>query len=201
MLRSIRATLDSAPTHGLFETPCVEWILAGASSGISSTSISSLFSASSRRAVRALAATRSRRCARVQRHTSGWGAARRRARHGQWCSARSWRIREFAVVSAISSRDGACAASTRAQAASHCGALVRRALPSPPDRSDRTAIDCIVDLNPQKHGTSWPGPVLHRLACRVAERGVRHVILMNPNYEAGEPGARRAAGLTVAFIV
>jgi hypothetical protein len=65
----------------------------------------------------------------------------------------------------------------------------------------RELIDCVVDLNPNKQEKFVPGtghaivgvPALGR-------RGVRHAILMNPNYRAENEALLAAAGSTVELV-
>jgi hypothetical protein len=50
---------------------------------------------------------------------------------------------------------------------------------------DRRLLDCVVDVNPRKQGCFLPGtghPILAPGA--LAERDVRHAVLLNPNYHA-----------------
>ncbi|MCS6776661.1 MAG: class I SAM-dependent methyltransferase [Chloroherpetonaceae bacterium] len=66
---------------------------------------------------------------------------------------------------------------------------------------DRAHLDCVVDMNPNKQGNYLPGtghPILP--FWRLAERGVRTAILMNPNYRAENERLLREAGLDIALV-
>lgn len=66
---------------------------------------------------------------------------------------------------------------------------------------DRTRIDCIVDMNPNKQGNFLPGtghPIVP--FTQLEERGVTTAILMNPNYQTENEAMLREAGLNIALI-
>jgi hypothetical protein len=207
ILRSIRMTLDAAP-HAMvfFETPCVEWILRNRVIWDFFYEHCSLFSASS-------LASLFERC----------GYAVDGVRHVfndqyLWLEARPGAVRETssgaaAIVAgcrefSIVERDLLDGWRSRLRALAGDGRValwgagakgVTFANLIDPDRK---TIDCIVDLNPQKQGHFVAGTG-HSIVSHVelAERGVRHVVLMNPNYESENRALAAAAGLTVDFIV
>ncbi len=66
----------------------------------------------------------------------------------------------------------------------------------------RHRIDCVVDLNPRKHGHFVAGtghPIVSHHDLRA--RGVKNVVQMNPNYEQENRALAAAAGLDLNFVV
>ena len=60
---------------------------------------------------------------------------------------------------------------------------------------DRVTLDCLVDINPRKQGCFIPGTGHPIVAPRaLAARGIRNVILMNPNYRQENLRLLQAAG-------
>lgn len=63
-------------------------------------------------------------------------------------------------------------------------------------------IDSVVDLNPRKQGHFVAGtghPIVHYAALR--DRGIRNVVLMNPNYEQENRALAAEDGLDLRFII
>ena len=66
---------------------------------------------------------------------------------------------------------------------------------------DGTLLACLVDVNPNKQGGFLPGtghPIVAPSALR--DRGVRHALLMNPNYRAESQALLDAQGSEVELI-
>jgi hypothetical protein len=207
ILRSIRMTLDAAP-HAMvfFETPCVEWILRNRVIWDFFYEHCSLFSAAS-------LASLFERCGYAVdgvRHVFNdqylWLEARPGAvrETGSGAAAIVAGCREFSIVErdlldGWRSRLRALAGDGRVAL---WGAGAKGVTFANLIDPDRKTIDCIVDLNPQKQGHFVAGTG-HSIVSHVelAERGVRHVALMNPNYESENRALAAAAGLTLDFIV
>lgn len=67
--------------------------------------------------------------------------------------------------------------------------------------SDRTLIDCVVDVNPGKQGRYIPGTGHHIVAPdSLPARGVRSAILMNPNYRDENLALLKSADIAVELI-
>jgi hypothetical protein len=212
MLQSIRAALhiahhNSAPDAVVvFETPCVEWILRNRVIWDFFYEHCSLFSAAS-------LTTLFERCGFTVtgvRHVFNdqylWLEARPAVRPGtaplhpgsivEACRdfagferelVEGWRAR----IRALSENGGVALWGAGAKGVTFAGLV----------DAERTFIDCVVDLNPQKQG-HFVAATGHPIVppADLAGRGVRNVVLMNPNYEAENRAIAAQAGLDLQFI-
>jgi SAM-dependent methyltransferase len=207
LLHAVRRALGNADAARIyFETPCVEWILHNHVIWDFFYEHCSLFTIASLRT----AFERAGFSVRSVRHTFGgqylWLEAGLSAMSGDF-SADARDIprlgREFAVAEERLreewSRRIVRLAATAKIAVWGAGAkgTTFTHLVDPENR----LIDCIVDLNPNKQGKFLPGtghPIVG--AEKLAERGVRNAILMNPNYREENEALLAAAGIAVQLI-
>lgn len=206
MVESIRAALERAPRAlVVFETPCVRWILRNRVIWDFFYEHCSLFSAESLRAL-------FERCGFAVddvRHVFGeqylWLESRPSATKSEIAApgdiveeCRQFAVHERELVRSWIERaeelgkDGGVAV---------WGAGAKGVTFVNLVDPDRKRIDCVVDLNPRKHGHFVAGtghPIVSHTELR--ERGVRHVIQMNPNYEHENRALAERAGLELSFV-
>ena len=207
LLRSVRSALAKSPTARVFfETPCVEWILRNEVVWDIFYEHCSLFSADSL-------------CAAFQR--AGFAVSRVEHRFGGqylWLEAR---LAADAVVSEPEPSKTVLLA--RAYAADEpllrkkwldrlselkvqgpvalWGAGAKGATLANLVDPDCTLIDCVVDLNPNKQGRYLPGTGHVIVApSELPRRGVKHAVLMNPNYRAENLRLLSRAGIELELI-
>ncbi|HEX2121171.1 MAG TPA: methyltransferase domain-containing protein [Thermoanaerobaculia bacterium] len=206
MLRSIRAQLGERDALVVFETPCVEWILRNRVVWDFFYEHCSLFSASS------LATLFERTGFRVDAVTHVFdgqylwlearparGAEAVTNANGLVELCRAFGAHERELVASWSERVQALA---RDGGVALWGAGAKGVTFANLIDPQRRWIDSVVDLNPRKQGRFVAGtghPIVHYSAIR--DRGVRNVILMNPNYERENRALAAAGGLQVEFIV
>lgn len=206
LLRSVRVTLDRAP-HALvvFETPCVEWILTNRVIWDFFYEHCSLFSAASLAALFERCGYAVDEVRHVFNDQYLWleshpGAPRDRREDAAAlvASCRGFAVHERELLDDWRRRVETLA---RAGGVALWGAGAKGVTFANLVDGDRSAIDCIVDLNPRKQGHFVAGtghPIVSHT--ELAARGVRNVILMNPNYESENRALAAEAGLELRFI-
>lgn len=208
MLQSIRSALDAAPDAVVvFETPCVEWILRNRvvwdffyehCSLFSAASLTTLFERCGFTVTGVrhvfneqylwLEARPAPRSETPPLHPGGIGDACRDFARFEHELVAGWRER----IGTLSRNGGVALWGAGAKGVTFAGLV----------DAERALIDCLVDLNPQKQGHFVAGtghPILGPAS--LAGRGVRNVVLMNPNYEAENRAIAAEAGLDLQFVV
>lgn len=207
LLRSVRSALASSPNARVFfETPCVEWILCHRVMWDFFYEHCSLFSADS------LGAAFQRAGFAVSRVEHVFG--------GQYL----WLEARLAADTVICDPAPSCTASlARAYAADESllrqkwldrliglkalgpvalwGAGAKGATLANLVDPECSLIDCVVDLNPNKQGRYLPGTG-HAIVApsELPRRGVKHALLMNPNYRSENLRLLRRAGIELNLI-
>ncbi len=206
MLRSIRAQLGERDAVVVFETPCVDWILRNRvvwdffyehCSLFSATSLATLFERTGFRVDAVshvfdgqylwLEAHPARRTEAVNSADGLVERCRAFGAHEREL-VEQWRGR----IQSLASEGGVALWGAGAKGVTFANLI----------DPERRWIDSVVDLNPRKQGHFVAGtghPIVHYAALR--ERGVRNVVLMNPNYEEENRALAAAAGLQVEFIL
>lgn len=207
LLRSVRAALAHSPTARVFfETPCVEWILRNRVVWDFFYEHCSLFSAAS------LSAAFQRTGFAVSRvdHIFGgqylWLEARLAADAVVCESAPSKTVllaRAYAVDEPrLRKRWLGRLSELKVQGpVALWGAGAKGATLANLIDPECTLIDCVVDLNPNKQRRYLPGTG-HAIVApsELSRRGVRHAVLMNPNYRAENLQLLNNAGIELDLI-
>ncbi len=191
LLQSVRGALDQSPAALVFfETPCVEWILQGGVVWDFFYEHCSLFSEHSLASAFAAAGFSVRRTRRLFGDQYLWLEAEpvadwrmRRCRGGVLELARRFASTEASIKHAIVAKLSDLGRNSGGIALWGAGAkgstLANLADP------ERHIFDCVVDINPSKHGCFVPGTGHPIVDFReLPRRGVRHAVLTNPNYRS-----------------
>lgn len=208
LLHAVRAALrNTSQARVFFETPCVEWILRNKVFWDFFYEHCSLFSPASLR----LAFEQAKFAVRHVEHIFGgqylWIeaqpvekqiSAEKELDQTVFSLARSYAEEESAILHQWRTRLLTLAArgKTCLWGAGAKGATLAYLLDP-----DKVLLDCVVDLNPNKQGRYIPGtghPIVSPL--ELPERGVKHAVLMNPNYRIENQHILRKAGIELDLI-
>jgi hypothetical protein len=194
LLKTIRAALDTTPTRSTlfaFETPALEWILEGRVTQDFFYEHCSYFTSDSLRFAFERAGLRDFQLSRVFGGQYLWATATLEqgkpvsppvatAPIGVLNAARDYRNNEADRIDRMTESLARLNASGKVAV---WGAGAKGVTFLNVIDPDRTLIDFVVDVNPKKQGKFVPGTGHAILApTRIRQRGVKHVVVMNPNY-------------------
>lgn len=212
LLRSVHAALAGSPNARVFfETPCVEWILEHRVVWDFFYEHCSLFSGSSLRLAFEKTGFAVNRVAHIFGNQYLWLEARVTGPAGQ--AGNDQKIRSSKRTASLAATYGLeeqtlrqswltraarlrCAGGVALWGAGAKGATFANLLDP---RCE--LIDCVIDINPNKQGRFIPGtghPII--APSSLGERGVRSIVLMNPNYREENRRLLAASGLKIDLI-
>jgi SAM-dependent methyltransferase len=207
LLQSVRGALEQSPAALVFfETPCVEWILHGGVVWDFFYEHCSLFSEHSLASAFAAAGFSVRRTRRLfgdqylwveGEPVADWRMRRWRGRVLEL--ARRFASTEASIKHALVGKLSDLGRNSGGIALWGAGAkgstLANLADP------ERHIFDCVVDINPSKHGCFVPGTGHPIVDFReLPRRGVRHAVLTNPNYRSEINELLARADVDVALL-